>query len=537
MMATVKETEFASVSVSDPFRALAETTPDAIVTADATDHIVYVNPAGERLLGYSAAELIGQPVGTIVPVNLRSAHHGGLERYVRTRKARLVGTTVEVEVRRSDGTHVPVELSLGVAGDKDITLTALIRDVSERVRRERHAVAQIAVTSILSEPDGPDQRARVVAALTQSLGWDVGVLWLAQGSRFQVAELWQAQAEATATFAAACRASALSPGEGAGVWSGVATEPAVVHGPDSASVHPRREAALAVGLQFGVALPLTTEGEIVGVLELFSAADASLDDGLRDMLTTVASQIAESVRRQQHASDLARSNADLLRSNTDLDQFASIVAHDLTDPLRTIAGFAELLQARSHPQPDGEPIDYAGIILSSADRAQRILNSLLDFARIGSAAITDERADLNPVAADAVVALQAAIAESSASVSVAELPTVRGNAALLGQVLQNLLANAVKFRGEQPPVVTVSAERAGGFWRIDVADNGRGIRPDVGVFEMFNRAGRTDESGLGIGLALCRKVVERHGGRIWFDTELGRGTTFHFTVPASEPAA
>ena len=508
---------------TDPFRALAETTPDAIITSDASDHIVYVNPAAEKLLGYTAAELVGQPVGTIVPEHQRDIHHAAHQRYVRTREAKLVGSTVEVEVRRSDGTHVPVELSLGATGDEDLTVTALVRDISQRVRAERQAAAQIAVTSILSGPDSPDQRRQVVASLTAGLGWDVGVLWLCDGARLRLAELWQADESATQGFAEASGARDFAPERG--LPGRVRTTGAPVWLPrlDAATDFLRREAAVADGLSFGVALPLMTEGEVVGVLELFGRTDAGLDVGLRDMLTTVSSQIAESVRRQQHA-------ADLKRSNDELEQFASIVAHDLSDPLRTIAGFAELLQAWAELDP--ESAEYADMILVSAQRGQAILDSVLNLARIGSAGVVEERVDLNAVVRDALIALDALISDSGATFEVAALPTVSGNAVLLGQVFQNLFANAIKFRGEQPPAVAVSAVPVGDHYRVDVADNGRGIAPDAAVFEMFHRSGQADGGGAGIGLAVCQKIIERHGGTIWFDSEPGRGTTFRFTVRA-----
>jgi PAS domain S-box-containing protein len=513
----------APTQTTDPFRALAETTPDAIITSDAKDNIVYVNPAAERLLGYTAAELVGQPVAMIVPEHQREQHHAAHQRYVRTRKAKLVGSTVEVDVRRSDGTHVPVELSLGATGDEDLTVTALIRDISQRVRAERQAAAQIAVTSILSGPDSPDQRQRVVAALTAGLGWDVGVLWLCDGTGLQLDELWQADERATHGFAAACRDPDFKPGNGIPGRVQTTVTPVWLPRLDVATEFLRREAAVADGLRFGVVLPLVTEGEVVGVLELFGKTDAGLDAGLRDMLTTVSSQIAESVRRHQHAADLRRSNAEL-------EQFASIVAHDLSDPLRTIAGFAELLQAWAELDP--ESAEYAEMIQTSAQRGQAILDSVLNLARIGSAGVVEEQVDLDAVVRDALVALDALISDSGASFEVAELPTVRGHAVLLGQVFQNLFANAIKFRREEPPAIAVSAVRDGDHFRVDVADNGRGIAPGTAVFEMFHRSGQTEGGGAGIGLAVCQKIIERQGGTIWFDSEPGRGTTFHFTVRA-----
>lgn len=515
----------ATTRATEPFRALAETTPDAIITADASNRMRFVNPAAEQLLGYSAQEMVGQPVTMIVPEEQRPAHLAGFERFVRTREPRLVGSTVTVEVRRADGVLVPVELSLGVAGSgDDLTLTAVIRDISERVRHQRHVAAQLAVTQILAGPDAPDQEARIVESLTSSLGWDMGVLWVVDGPQLRPAELWQSVPAATAALAEATRQSRFRRGEGAPGMAWQAAQPVWMEEARRANNFPRAEAAAADGIVTGVVLPIVTEGSVIGVLELFSRARDPLDEDLRDVLATVASQIGESLRRQQHAADLARSNADL-------EQFALVVAHDLAEPLRTIAGFAQLLERRGGDGSPEQAAEMVATILTSAQRGQQILDSVLHLARIGTGTLEREPVDLGALTDDVLRGLQAMIETHEARIDVAPLPTVTGDATLLGQLLQNLLANAMKFRSDAPPHVRISAGEDQDSWTIDVADNGRGIAGGKDVFQLFTRVGAPGEVGLGVGLAVCQKVAERHGGTIRFESTPGAGTTFSFTLP------
>jgi PAS domain S-box-containing protein len=508
--------------------ALAHTTPDAIITANTRNRITYVNPAAERLLGHAAADLLGAEIGMIVPERLRAGHTAGFDRFVRTREARLVGRTVEVPALRADGTEVPVELSLGVAGTgEDITLTAVIRDVSERVRLARYLSAQLAVTSVLvgAQVAGETDR-RIVCALTKHLGWDVGALWLDGGGALAVAGYWEVDPGRTAAFATACREATFGRGEGVvgQVWQDA--EPAWLEQSTADIRFVRAEAALASGLQTGVVLPLITEGAVVGVLEVFTHAREPVDERLRDMLGTVASQVAESLRRREHAVDLAR-------SNSDLEHFAQTVAHDLSDPLRTINGFAELILDRYRDGMDVKHLAFMQMIASGALRGSRMLDGLLTFARFDTRTLDPARVDVAEVLAEVSAGLRVTIDAKQATIRADALPVVHADPVLLAQVLQNLVANALKFTVERPPVIDVSAVRQSTAWRISVSDNGPGIDP-VGrehIFDMFGRGGRSREEGLGIGLALCAKIVERHGGQLGCESTPGHGATFSFTLP------
>lgn len=516
------------------FRALAETTPDAIVVADLGNRITYVNEAAAKLSGYPREDLVGRPVTILVPEHLRDAHLAGFEHFVRTREPRLVGSTVAVELRRADGERVPVELSLGFTGDgPDASFTALIRDASEALRSQRLAAAQIAVTSVLVEPEHGDVQHRIVAALTAALGWDVGALWLVEGDRLRLADIWQADPRETTAFAQACGEATFGLGTGAPGYAWETVEPVWMQDVRTTPRFLRRDAAKASRLITGVSLPVRTEGTVVGVLELFSRRHEPLDAPLRHMFATVTSQIAESLRRRERATELATRNQELARSNQDLEHFAHVVAHDLAEPMRTISGFAELLATGRHQASQDE---FLQAIQTSARRGQDILDALLNLARLGSSELQLAEADLGLVASDVLVGLHAMIDSTGARIDVEPLPVVRGDPALLGQVLQNLLANAMKFRSGEAPVVHVAAQRLADAWRVEVRDNGRGIPEGADVFGMFQRVGGHNEVGLGIGLAACQKIVERHGGRIWFEPAPEGGTTFAFTLPTDAAA-
>ncbi|MGU9979372.1 ATP-binding protein [Phreatobacter sp. HK31-P] len=226
--------------------------------------------------------------------------------------------------------------------------------------------------------------------------------------------------------------------------------------------------------------------------------------------------------------------ARLHQSNEALRQFSAIVSHDLQAPLRHINMFSDMLKSRvgeSDPQAAG----YAASIMASVERMQRLIRSLIAYTQVAYASVKQEDVDLARVAADAVALLGADIEAAGATVKTFNLPTVTGDAGLLIRLFQNLIGNAVKYRGEEPLVVKIRARPAGRFWEISVEDNGIGIDGTYAdrIFEIFRRLHR-DESrypGLGLGLALCRRIVESHGGEIWLDKEWSRGARFLLTLP------
>jgi signal transduction histidine kinase len=233
---------------------------------------------------------------------------------------------------------------------------------------------------------------------------------------------------------------------------------------------------------------------------------------------------------------LREAEADLKRSNAELEQFAYVASHDLQEPLRKVASFCQLLQQRYGGQLDDRADQYIGFAVDGARRMQDLINDLLAFSRVGRVEHPHTDVDCTALVERVRADLSGAIAESGAEIVVGELPTVHADAGLLRLVFQNLIGNAIKFRGDEPPVVRFEAERDGEFWRFRCADNGIGIDPEYAerIFVLFQRLHpRTQYEGTGIGLAMCRKIVEYHGGRMWLDTDRGDepGSTFYLTLP------
>lgn len=237
------------------------------------------------------------------------------------------------------------------------------------------------------------------------------------------------------------------------------------------------------------------------------------------------------VRAQQ---SLEESIAELARSNADLQQFAYVASHDLQEPLRMVASYTQLLARRYKGKLDSDADEFIGYAVGGAIRMQRLINDLLTFSRVTAQDKVFEWVDCNGLLEEALSNLRIAVEENGAIVTHDPLPTVMADGGQLVQLFQNLIGNAIKFRGKEPPQVYVSAERRTGEWLFSVRDNGIGVDPQYAerIFVIFQRLHNREEyPGTGIGLALCKKIVERHGGRIWVASQTGQGATFHFTLP------
>jgi light-regulated signal transduction histidine kinase (bacteriophytochrome) len=244
---------------------------------------------------------------------------------------------------------------------------------------------------------------------------------------------------------------------------------------------------------------------------------------------------------QERTAALRERVEDLARSNRELEQFAYVSSHDLQEPLRVISGYIGLLQQRSRGKLDLESEQFMEQAIQAAARLQAMIRDLLAYARLGSMPTPATTVDAEGAFQTAVENLDRAIADASATITHDPLPLVLAEDGQIVQVFQNLIANAIKFRSANPPRVHVSAKRVGDDWEFSIKDNGIGMDPKYQdrVFVIFQRLhGRDRYPGTGIGLAICKKIVERHGGRIWYESEgEGRGTTFHFTIPFREVSA
>ncbi len=238
--------------------------------------------------------------------------------------------------------------------------------------------------------------------------------------------------------------------------------------------------------------------------------------------------------RRQAEQALEQRTQELVRSNAELEQFAYVASHDLQEPLRAIVSYLQLIERRYKGSLDERADRYIGHAVDGARRMQVLINELLTYSRVGRRGEAFAPTDCEAVLERALANLRATIAESEAVVTHDPLPTVEGDPTQLVQLFQNLIGNAIKFRGTEPPRVHIGAERHDGEWRFTVRDNGIGIAPEYHerVFVIFQRLhGRDEYAGTGIGLAICKKIVERHGGRIGIESAPGEGTTFWFTIP------
>jgi signal transduction histidine kinase len=237
--------------------------------------------------------------------------------------------------------------------------------------------------------------------------------------------------------------------------------------------------------------------------------------------------------RQRAESALLKSNQELARSNAELEQFAYVASHDLQAPLATIASYAQLLEKRYKDQLDSKANKFIGNIVQGCTRMQTLIDDLLEYSRVGRSQKPFQLTDCNHAVQQALANLQGAIRETQAVVTYSELPAVMGDISQLVQLFQNLVGNSIKYRHDAPPVVHITACKQEKDWLFSVSDNGIGIatQHQARIFQIFQRLHTQKEySGTGIGLAICQKIVERHGGYIWVESKPGQGSTFYFTL-------
>jgi signal transduction histidine kinase len=291
------------------------------------------------------------------------------------------------------------------------------------------------------------------------------------------------------------------------------------------------------------------ERAVVNILDDFSEEKTRLEMVQRAVLNILEDLEAERVKaelinrqlqkeievRKRAEESLKEYSTELARSNADLQQFAYVASHDLQEPLRSVSSFSQLLSRRYQGQLGPDADDFITFIVEGATRMQTLINDLLTFSRVGTRGNPFTPVDCAEVLAAAEENLEVTIADTGAAITHDPLPMVSADPTQVTQLFQNLLSNAIKFRRmQESPRIHVSATRQDGAWRFSVNDNGIGIAPRYfdRIFVIFQRLhGREEYPGTGIGLAICKKIVERHGGCIWVESEPGKGSTFHFTIP------
>jgi PAS domain S-box-containing protein len=483
------------------YRGLLEAAPDAMVVVNQAGEIVLLNLQAEKQFGYSRDELLGQKVTNLIPEGFAERIVADGRRSAADALAQQIGTGIELTARRKDGSEFPIEMMLSPLKNADgILVTAAIRDISVRNAAEKH--------------------------LAQMEGRYRGLLEAAPDAMVvvnQAGEIVLLNLQAEKQFGYS-RDELLGQKVTNLIPEGFA-ERIVADG--------RRSAADALAQQIGTGIELTArrkDGSEFPIEMMLSPLENA--DGI--LVTAAIRDI--SVRRAA-ATDLVNKVEELSRSNEELGHFAYVASHDLQEPLRMVASYLQLLSRRYKGRLDTEADEFIDFAVDGAGRMQRLIQDLLAFSRVGTTGRALTPTSSEAALARALVNLRSALNETGALVTHDPLPTVLADEMQLAQLFQNLVGNAIKYQRAEVPLVHVSAARnKGKRWVFAVRDNGLGIAPQYfeKIFGMFQRLHKRDEfDGTGIGLAICKKIVERHGGLISVDSQSGEGSTFRFDLAGS----
>jgi PAS domain S-box-containing protein len=475
-------------------RLVVEACPSGMVMTDADGRIVLVNAEAERLFGYAREELFGKSIDVLVPAAVRAGHGKHRANFVARPQARRMGIGRDLYGVRKNGTQIPIEIGLNPIRTSDgLMILSAITDITERkLAEERFRLVVEASPSgmIMTNPDG---RIVLVNAETERLfGYPREELIGKPIEMLVPPRIRSEHVRFRDAFHARPEARSMGIGR---------------------DLHIVRKDGTELPVEIGLNPIRTHEGMMV------------------------LSAIIDISERKRAIQALAKRSDELQRSNDDLEQFAYVASHDLQEPLRMVASYTELLSEHLTGRLDEKAEKYIHYAVDGAKRMQQLVKDLLAYSRAG----TQDRT-LRPIKSEIVVknvlaSLKVAIEESRAEIICDNLPIVHADAVQLGQVFQNLVGNALKFHDERPPHVRIGAVRDNGEWVFSVKDDGIGIDREYAerVFQMFQRLHeRGRYGGSGIGLAIAKKIVERHGGRIWFESELEKGATFYFTMPAAQ---
>ena len=479
----------ALVASEESMRRLADASSGGVAILDGAGLVVEANRALAEMFRYDVADLIGKPALDLVMPEDRDL--------VRSRWANEISEAAEVRGLRSDGTAIEV-----LASSREIDSGGIWRRVSS-------LQDLTALRAALKDLDRADGRFRVLVdhaplGITESDP---------QGKRLFANARW---AELFGVAADDALDADVVPLVEASVREGVRA---------------RWQQAMQSGQEFDDLVPIRTHAGIERWLQVRSRPLVSATGAVESWISTfedVSDRVAAEQTSQRHGVELERSNQDLL-------EFASAASHDLKAPLVSIGGFGQLLEQRYASVLDDAGREYLGYVTEGVERLSSLIDDLLAYAQVGQSTPPVD-VDLNAVLAQVVQGLRAALSESGGLVVLPELPVVHGNLTQMTQLFQNLLSNSLKFRSEHPPQISVSVAQEGDRYVFLFEDNGIGIdlRYAHQVFGMFQRLhSRAKYPGTGVGLALCRRIVERHGGTIEVVSQAPPGTVFRFTLPAA----
>ncbi len=483
------------------YRGLLEAAPDAMVVVDQGGEIVLLNVQAEKQFGYRRDELVGQKVKNIIPEGFAERLIADGTRTAAEALAQQIGMGIELQGRRKDGSDFPIEIMLSpLESAEGILVTAAIRDITRRKQAEE-----------------AERQGEKLSLLVRGVK-DYAILMLNPEG---CVTNWSEGAERIKGY----RAEEII-GEH---FSKFYTPEAVAQGKPSQHLKIAAEQGRSEDEGERMRKDRSTFWASVVITALRDEAGRLLG------FTKVTRDITERKKTEEH---LAETMGELKRSNNDLQQFAYVASHDLQEPLRMVASYTQLLAQRYKGRLDADADEFIAYAVDGCNRMQGLIRDLLAYSRVGTNGKALLRISVEDILKAALTNLGGTIEESSAVVTHDALPALTTDDTQLTQVFQNLVGNAIKYRGAEAPHIHVSATKNGGNeWVFSVRDNGLGIDPQYfdKIFVLFQRLhGREEFEGTGIGLAICKKIVERQGGRIWVESQPEKGSTFFFALQERE---
>ena len=484
------------------YRGLLEAAPDAMVVVDQAGEIVLLNLQAEKQFGYRRDELVEQKVKNIIPEGFAERLVADGLRSAEDALAQQIGTGIELTGRRKNGSEFPIEIMLSpLESAEGILVTAAIRDISVRKDAEKH------LAQMESRYRGLLEAAPDAMVVVNQAGEIV---------------LLNVQAEKQFGY----RRDELVGQKVKNIIPEGFAERLVADG--------LRSAEDALAQQIGTGIELTgrrkngSEFPIEIMLSPLESAEGIL----------VTAAVRDITTRKRAEAHLLQKVEELNRSNEELEQFAYIASHDLQEPLRMVASYTQLLSRRYKGKLDSDADEFISFAVDGASRMQRLIKDLLAYSRVGTKAKDLPDTSSEEALQQALINLRSAVTESGAIVTHDPLPIVVADEMQLIQLFQNLVGNAIKYQGPGVPRVHISATMNGQKkWIFSVEDNGLGIDAQYfeKIFGMFQRLHKREEfEGTGVGLAICKKIVERHGGGISVESRVGHGSTFSFVLGESE---
>jgi PAS domain S-box-containing protein len=488
------------------YRGLLEAAPDAMVVVNSRGEIVLLNVQAEKQFGYSRDELIGQMIKNIVPEGFAERLVADGTRSAAGEQGQQIGTGIELSGRRQDGSEFPIEIMLSpLQSAEGILVTAAIRDISVRKDAEKRLV----------------QMARELSLKHQLLDSVV------EGTTDPI-YVRDLENRFTLSNSACSRLFGRSVDQMVGK-----TMREMLPGDSYYDVATSDQEVMCSGETRTV----EETAEIDGIIRTFLTTKGPYRDADQKTIGTIGigRDITERKKSEEH---LVKTVRELKRSNDELQQFAYVASHDLQEPLRMVASYTQLLGRRYEGRLDHDADEFIAFAVDGCNRMQGLIHDLLAYSRAGTNGKALRKISTEAALQEALTSLQGTIEQSGAVVTHDSLPAIKTDETQLTQVFQNLIGNAIKYHGAAAPLVHVSASKTiANEWVFSVGDNGLGIEAQYfeRIFILFQRLhGRGEFEGTGIGLAICKKIVERLGGKIWVESRPGQGSTFYFALPEME---